>query len=54
MIRDCYTKDWIEQMGTDQWMISQNTYDPEENLKFESLFALSNVGNLYERTGCIA
>ena len=29
-------------MSSDEWMILQDNYDPEENLKFESLFALSN------------
>ena len=29
-------------MSTEEWLICQDTYDPQENLKNESLFALSN------------
>ena len=42
MIKDNYSKDWLSQISSDEWMILQDEYDPEENLKFESLFALSN------------
>ena len=42
MIRDRFLQTWKEKMGTDEWLILQDRYDPEENLKYESLFALSN------------
>ena len=42
MIRDRFLQTWKEKMGTDEWLILQDHYDPEENLKYESLFALSN------------
>ena len=42
MIKNNYSKDWIDQISADEWMILQDEYDPAENLKFESLFALSN------------
>lgn len=42
MIRDIFAEPWRENIGTDDWVILQDRYDPEENLKYESLFALSN------------
>ena len=42
MIRDRFSEKIGNQMNSDEWMILQESYDPEENLKFESLFALSN------------
>ena len=42
MIRDRFSEKIGNQMSGDEWMILQDSYDPEENLKFESLFALSN------------
>lgn len=42
MIRDIFAEPWKENIGTDDWVILQDRYDPEENLKYESLFALSN------------
>ena len=37
MIRDRFLQTWKEKMGTDEWLILQDHYDPEENLKYESL-----------------
>lgn len=42
MIRDRFSKKIGNQMSSDEWMILQEEYDPSENLKFESLFSLSN------------
>ena len=42
MIRDRFSDKLKNQMSSDEWIILQEEYDPEENLKFESLFSLSN------------
>lgn len=42
MIRDRFSEKIKGQLGSDEWLILQNQYDPEENLMFESLFSLSN------------
>lgn len=42
MIRDRFSANVKGQLSSDEWLILQNQYDPEENLKFESLFSLSN------------
>lgn len=42
MIRDRFSERIKGLLSTDDWMIEQDSYNPEENLKFESLFALSN------------
>lgn len=42
MIRDRFSEKLKSQLSTDDWLILEETYEPEENLKFESLFALSN------------
>lgn len=42
MIRDRFSEKLKNQMSGDEWMILQEQYDPEENLKYESLFSLSN------------
>lgn len=42
MIRDKFSDKLKAQMSTDDWLILEESYCPEENLKFESLFALSN------------
>lgn len=42
MIRDRFSEKLKSQMSTDEWLILEEAYQPEENLKYESLFALSN------------
>ena len=42
MIRDRFSEKLRSQLSTDDWLILEEAYEPEENLKFESLFALSN------------
>lgn len=42
MIRDRFSEKLKSQLSTDDWLILEEAYEPEENLKFESLFALSN------------
>lgn len=42
MIRDRFSDRMKGFLSTDDWMIRQDGYNPEENLKYESLFALSN------------
>lgn len=42
MIRDKFSERMKSQLSTDEWLILQDEYHPEENLKFESLFSLSN------------
>ena len=42
MIRDRFSENLRNDMSTDEWLICQDEYDPQENLKNESLFALSN------------
>lgn len=42
MIRDRFSEKLKNQMSSDEWIILQEEYDPKENLKFESLFSLSN------------
>ena len=42
MIRDRFSENIKKDMSTEEWLICQDTYDPQENLKNESLFALSN------------
>ena len=42
MIRDNFSKILREAMSEDSWVISEDQYDAEKNLQFESLFALSN------------
>lgn len=42
MIRDRYSEKIRNRMSTDDWLILQENYNPEQNLKYESLFTLSN------------
>lgn len=42
MIQERYSKELQTYLSDDSWMILQDHYDPEENLKYESLFCLSN------------
>ncbi|MCI8639384.1 MAG: glycoside hydrolase family 65 protein [Coprococcus sp.] len=42
MIRERFSKELKEFLSDDQWMILQEDYKPEENLKYESLFCLAN------------
>lgn len=42
MIRDRFSDKIRNRMSTDDWLILQDNYKPEENLKYESLFTLSN------------
>lgn len=42
MIKDRFSDKLQNLLGNDQWMILQEEYDSAENLKFESLFSLSN------------
>lgn len=42
MIRDRFSECLRKDMSGDEWLICQEEYDPQENLKNESLFALSN------------
>ena len=42
MVRDIFSEKLRERLPSDEWLISQESYDPKENLKYESLFALSN------------
>uniref|UniRef100_UPI000B083ECC hypothetical protein n=1 Tax=Clostridium sp. NkU-1 TaxID=1095009 RepID=UPI000B083ECC len=42
MIKERFSGKLKEMLSSDDWMILQPEYDPEENLKFESLFSLSN------------
>lgn len=42
MIKDRFSEKLQGLLSTDDWMILQEEYKPEENLKFESLFSLSN------------
>lgn len=42
MIKDRFSQKLQSLLSTDDWLILQDTYKPEENLKFESLFSLSN------------
>lgn len=42
MIRDLFSEKIKKEMSSDEWLILQEKYLPEENLKYESLFALSN------------
>lgn len=42
MIRDIFSETCKERLHGEEWLIHQENYDPRENLKYESLFALSN------------
>lgn len=42
MIRDIFSDKLKDRLHSDEWLILQDTYDSAENLKYESLFALSN------------
>ena len=42
MIKDVFSQKIREKLHSDEWLISQERYEPKENLKYESLFALSN------------
>lgn len=42
MIRDGFSEQRRASFSDDSWLILQDRYDPEENLKYESLFCLSN------------
>lgn len=42
MIRDKFSERLSAYLSDDKWMILQDTYKPEENLKYESLFCLAN------------
>lgn len=42
MIRDTFSPAIANRMAEDDWVILQDSYRPEENLKFETLFALTN------------
>lgn len=42
MIKEKFSENLRCLLSTDDWMILQEEYKPEENLKFESLFSLSN------------
>lgn len=42
MIKDRFSERLSKMLSPDDWMILQDKYEPEENLKFESLFSLSN------------
>lgn len=40
MIRDRYSEKIRNRMSTDDWLILQENYNPEQNLKYESLFTI--------------
>lgn len=42
MIKDGFSENIKKWLHGDEWLISQEEYHPRENLKYESLFALSN------------
>jgi len=42
MIKERFSERLSKMLSSDDWMILQDKYEPEENLKFESLFNLSN------------
>ena len=42
MIRDIFSPKMQNCLSEDEWMIVQEAYEPEENLKYESLFCLAN------------
>lgn len=42
MIRERFSETLRGQLHTDEWVILQDSYDPVENLKYETLFNLSN------------
>lgn len=42
MIKERFSERLQAYLSDDSWMILQDHYDPEENLKYESLFCLSN------------
>lgn len=42
MIRDIFSQDICYKMSNDEWIILQDHYNPNESLKYESLFCLSN------------
>ena len=42
MIRDRFSDKVKAYLSEDKWMILQETYNPEEALKYESLFGLTN------------
>ena len=41
MIRERFSEHIRNYLSDDSWMILEDHYDPEENLKYESLFCLS-------------
>ncbi len=57
MIKERFSGKLKELLSSDDWMILQQEYEPEENLKFESLFSLSNgylgIRGSYEEGGKI-
>lgn len=42
MVRERFSERLNQFLDDDRWMILQDSYDPEENLKYESLFCLTN------------
>ena len=42
MTRELFSENLRSRIHDDEWLICQDKYDPKENLKYESLFALSN------------
>ena len=42
MIKERFSDNLKNIMSDDEWVILQDAYDPEENLKYESLFCLAN------------
>lgn len=42
MIRDRFSPEMQKYLSGDEWLILQEEYEPEENLKYESLFCLAN------------
>ena len=42
MIRDSFSTALGFELPTDGWMVSEDAYEPDRNLQYESLFALSN------------
>lgn len=57
MIKERFSGKLKSCLSSDDWMILQQEYEPEENLKFESLFSLSNgylgIRGSYEEGGKI-
>lgn len=42
MIKDVFSKNISALLSEDQWLICQDEYNPKQNLKYETLFALTN------------